>query len=645
MDQDTSMDLFFLGPKSEQRLLLKELVELVVDDYIFWRRNYHPKDPPAIAYRSLQGEAAEDYRARFHQELFELISDLKLDVPFFSPRYLAHMVSEVALPGLVAYLATMLYNPNNVSLEASPVTIDFELEVGRQLADLFGYDPETSFGHLCSGGTLANYESLWYHRAGKFLPLAIALACHQEHIEPPPGLPHRVWPLLNLPLVETEAFFHEFGRRATARGLDATALLRRWSIGSFGDAEYRRQIQDVFGETYNTPVVLVPQTAHYGWNRSAGLLGFGRRNLLAVATDEAFRMDPEAYAETLHRFLEERRPILQSVFVLGTTEFGSVDPLPELLEVRDLMRERGLDSAIHVDAAYGGYFASIFQAGEEAEAPRIPCLEPLRRACSVLHATDSVTVDPHKMGYSPYGAGGFVLRLGFLRRFVAQGAHYALDTEGLRHEDLGKFILEGSKPGAAAAAVLLNHRLFPLSFDGYGRHLMELCRLADEFHSLVSARNAALREADAPFRLLALARPETNIVCLLVAPAATAKVSEVDALNRKTALRFGVRDVESVQSYDYLVSKTRIGADCLYVSSHPFLSTLTRDRDSLTCLRLVFMNRWVAGQNHEGLGYLEDFLGSLEDFVEGELKDTVASSPGSPRSSSPPSAPSSLRRS
>ncbi|MCB1054790.1 MAG: pyridoxal-dependent decarboxylase, partial [Acidobacteria bacterium] len=155
------LDQFFLGPKSEQRLFLKELLELVVDDYIFWRRNYHPKDPPAMPHNSLHSEESEEYHGHFHQELFELISDLKLDVPFFSPRYMAHMVSEVAMPGLVAYLATMLYNPNNVSLEASAVTVEFELEVGQHFARLFGYGPDAAFGHLCSGGTLANYESLW----------------------------------------------------------------------------------------------------------------------------------------------------------------------------------------------------------------------------------------------------------------------------------------------------------------------------------------------------------------------------------------------------------------------------------------------------------------------------------------------------
>jgi len=618
MPHGDTLDQFFLGPKSEQRLFLKEVMELVVEDYTFWRRNYHPKDPPAISYGSLQTKVAGAYRGRFRLELFKLISDLKLDVPFFSPRYMAHMVSEVALPGLVAYLATMLYNPNNVSLEASPVTVDYELEVGRQLAELFGFDPSQSFGHLCSGGTVANYESLWFVRAGRFLPLSVALACRREGVEAPEGLPSTLWELLNVPLSAAENFYGDFCRNAAARDLDPGVLLRRWSLGAYGDADYRELVRETFGETYESPVVVVPKTAHYGWRRSAGLLGFGLRNLLAVEVDAGFRMDPESYASVLRRCLEERRPILQSVFVLGTTEFGSVDPLPELLAVRDEYRARGLDSPVHLDAAYGGYFATMFRPGKSGagEVPRVPPLEALRRSCAVLHRAVSVTVDPHKMGYSPYGAGAIVIRHGFLRQLVSEGAHYALDTRGLPHEDLGKFVLEGSKPGASAAAVWFNHRMMPLDLDGYGGQLLDLCRLAHRFYDLVEERDAELKRDGKPFRLLPLARPETNIVCLLALPAQARALSQVDDLGSRAALRFGVRAVASVQSYDFLVSKTRIYASMAFATTHPVLASLERDSESLTCLRLVFMNRWVAGEDAQSRSYMAAFLDALVSFLE-----------------------------
>jgi glutamate/tyrosine decarboxylase-like PLP-dependent enzyme len=627
MRKGDSLDQFFLGPKSELRTFLKEVLELVVDDYIFWRRNFHPKDPPAIPYRLLQSEAAEEYRGRFHQELFELISDLKLDVPFFSPRYMAHMVSEVAMPGLVAYLATMLYNPNNVSLEASAVTVDFELEVGRQFAVLFGYDPEQSFGHLCSGGTIANYESLWFHQAGRFLPMAISLACRHEDLPAPKGLPQDVWGLLNVPMERARELHHDFLRETAGRGINGPQLLREHSLSAYGDADYRQLVQETFGATYSTPVVLVPQTAHYSWIRSAGLLGYGRRNLLSVRVDAGFRMDPEDYGRRLQQCLEEKRPVLQSVFLLGTTEFGSVDPIPALLAQRDRFREQGLDSPVHVDAAYGGYFATIFRRGRDQAPPDDPGLRPLREACSALGRTDSTTVDPHKMGYSPYGAGAIVIRHGFLRHLVAEGAHYALDTRGLPHEDLGKFILEGSKPGAAAAAVWFNHRMMPLDLDGYGAHLLDLCRQAQDFHRHALHHDTRLQRREAPFRLMPLTEPETNIVCLLVVPTEARSLAEVDRLNGLCARRFGVRNVESVQEYDYLVSKTRLAADQAFVSEHPLLDGLERNSPSITCLRLVFMNRWVTGETAEGRSYMEDFLESVVEYATEQLAKPALTAP------------------
>jgi glutamate/tyrosine decarboxylase-like PLP-dependent enzyme len=41
----------------------------------------------------------------------------------------------------------------------------------------------------------------------------------------------------------------------------------------------------------------------------------------------------------------------------GTTEHGSVDPLSNILEVRKYMEKKGMSFMIHVDAAWGGYFA------------------------------------------------------------------------------------------------------------------------------------------------------------------------------------------------------------------------------------------------------------------------------------------------
>lgn len=89
-------------------------------------------------------------------------------IPFWSPRYQSHMCTDLTVPSLLGYFMTMIYNPNNVALEASPISTIAEMEVGEQMCDMFGFnnhpkskDEPKGWAHITSGGTVANLESLW----------------------------------------------------------------------------------------------------------------------------------------------------------------------------------------------------------------------------------------------------------------------------------------------------------------------------------------------------------------------------------------------------------------------------------------------------------------------------------------------------
>ncbi|HKE93448.1 MAG TPA: hypothetical protein VKB34_04015, partial [Povalibacter sp.] len=129
----------FLGPYGENDDLLEKLVVEFLRDHVYWRRNFHPEDPPAIPTRAAKQPQFLSFEARLRRELHALSASLKRSVPFHSPRYLGHMVSDVLLPGLAAQMLTLPYNPNNVSEDAAPVTVDLEVQVGLQLARLIGY--------------------------------------------------------------------------------------------------------------------------------------------------------------------------------------------------------------------------------------------------------------------------------------------------------------------------------------------------------------------------------------------------------------------------------------------------------------------------------------------------------------------------
>jgi len=96
----------------------------------------------------------------------------KHSTPFYSPRYAAHMSFDVALPAVVGSLAALQYNQNNLTPESSPFTSMIEHKVGLELCAMLGYNvnrplsadqgnvPE-AWGHITSGGSVANLESMW----------------------------------------------------------------------------------------------------------------------------------------------------------------------------------------------------------------------------------------------------------------------------------------------------------------------------------------------------------------------------------------------------------------------------------------------------------------------------------------------------
>lgn len=149
-------------------------------DYTYWRRNYFSTDPIVKDYNNIQNSSL--WYDNLDIELRRTLNNLKAHYPFYSPRYMAHMLSEQTIPSIVGYFAGMLYNPNNVTDEAAPVTVDIEIEFGKMICEMLGYQRENSWAHICSGGTLANLEALWVARETQFIPLVIKEFCEKKNL-------------------------------------------------------------------------------------------------------------------------------------------------------------------------------------------------------------------------------------------------------------------------------------------------------------------------------------------------------------------------------------------------------------------------------------------------------------------------------
>lgn len=144
------------------------------------------------------------------------------------------------------------------------------------------------------------------------------------------------------------------------------------------------------GEAFADGRLYVSDQVHHSVDKAALLAGFPRAAVRVVPSDGRFRLRTDALADMV---AADRAAGLRPFFVVGsagTTNTGAVD---DLEAIADLAAADGL--WFHADAAYGGFFM-LTDRGRER-------LRGLSRA-------DSVTLDPHKGLFIPYGTGSLLVR-------------------------------------------------------------------------------------------------------------------------------------------------------------------------------------------------------------------------------------------
>ncbi|HEX6644261.1 MAG TPA: pyridoxal-dependent decarboxylase [Gemmatimonadales bacterium] len=628
--RDSALRSWFLGPRAENAALLEGLVVEALRDHVFWRRNFHPEDGFAIRELDKRSEGYEDAVATLTQELLGLLAELKRDVPFFSGRYKGHMLFEQTIAAQIGYFAAMLYNPNNISAEAAPVTTRLELDVAAQLARMIGYDPGTAWGHLTSGGTVANFEALWIARnvhylavaaagAAESLGLSLELAMPGGGRTPAAKLP--LWELLNVDNAAALDLWHALWQSAPEA--DVSRALARHTLSDVGYQDYSLTLEKRFGDALPAAVVLVASTAHYSWKKIARALGIGANQVMHIPVDPHFRLDPDALWDQLRDCAERRIPVLACVSVCGTTEESAVDRLDRVLDVRErARRELGIAFHLHSDAAYGGYAAAVTwredgirRSGREIRRSTGTAWpdDAWVDAMVALGETDSISLDPHKLGYVPYPAGAFLLRDRRARDLVAVNPPYLTPATASRADDelfLGRYIFEGSKPGAAAAAVWLSHKVLPLDERGYG-YLVERTAVG-----ALRLREALSQAGPGEFSVLVLPEPDINIVCFVVRPRAGASLAELNALNEGIYRRMSLNS--ATPSPEYIITRTRFQTPTYDGAVGPILAQLSVGEDEwkaaggegLVVLRSTVMDPFLAAAG-PGTDHVAGFIEAL----------------------------------
>lgn len=578
---------YFPGPLSENEVWVRAEVEAVLDGWFTWRKGLFATDPTIAPLPDQSADVPPRERQLLSRRLNELCDALTAETPSYSPRSMGHMKAELSLPALLGWLAATLHNPNNTTRELSKVGTLIEREAIGMLADMLGYDRDQAQGHFTSGGTVANFEAVWRARYRLDHWLSLALFVSETTGEPLDvfAAAHMGW--------------DRFRALWAAHGLTDN-VLRRYSAVASNPVDVFRRISQASGRDYLGPVVLVPGNKHYSWRKAASVFGLGEESFWSITLDDEGRLDLTAFEDLVLRAEAEGRPVLMAVSVAGTTETGEIDPIDGLHDLLERWeQERGWRIWRHVDAAYGGFLCSLLGGADE-----IVLGAGLVRALKAIGRADSITIDPHKLGYVPYACGAFLTR--DARRYVVS----AFDAPYLDRPELGQdkwsSTLEGSRSAGGAAAVWLTGKTLGFGPDGLGALLAETVRSRRQFQTAVSRALPFVRF---------LKPSDANIVCFSVADDGEALSSS----NRRTEALFqAFRTSEA-----FAVSRTRLGADYVaQVDRHVAAYGGVADEESVTMIRCVFMNPyWAAPTLRDHL--IPEFIERLKRFAEGDLPMTT----------------------
>lgn len=260
------------------------------------------------------------------------------------PRMFGYVASPATPVGAFAALLASALNSNVTSWRSAPAPTEIEHVTVGWLAELIGYkgagQNEAAGGLLTSGGSMANLDALFIaHRA--------------KAAEGGGGV--------------------DGGTREASGAAASGDVSRRglWNAGA-------------------PMTIYASDQVHLSIPKAADVLGLGREQVRAVASDESYRIDVRALRERIEADMHAGLRPFCIVASAGTVSTGAVDPLDEVARIA---REHSL--WLHVDGAYGALAAAD---------------ESKRHLFEGLELADSVSLDPHKWLYAPLDCGCLLLR-------------------------------------------------------------------------------------------------------------------------------------------------------------------------------------------------------------------------------------------
>jgi putative pyridoxal-dependent aspartate 1-decarboxylase len=208
---------------------------------------------------------------------------------------------------------------------------------------------------------------------------------------------------------------------------------------------------------FRRAVILVSKRGHYSVEKVARIIGLGNESVIKVPVNSSNKIDINEL-ERICRQIDEHNEkgqdkirIMSMIGIAGTTETGNIDNLKEIRRISEKY-----NAHFHVDAAWGG---------------SVLIIDSLRYLFNGIQEADSVSVDAHKLLFSPVSMGIVLFKNETDLDYLKHYSNYIIRQDSV---DLGRFTIEGSRPFAAlkpwASLKILGTDGFRLLFE----HALEL---------------------------------------------------------------------------------------------------------------------------------------------------------------------------
>ncbi len=256
---------------------------------------------------------------------------------------------------------------------------------------------------------------------------------------------------------------------------------------------------------YSDLVVLVSDKGHYSIKKAMHVLGLGSESVSVVPTDKNHHIRLDILEDRIKELRKQNVGIMACIGIAGTTESGSCDDLLAMAELCEKYEQDGDPIHMHVDGAWGG--PTIFSNKHKQK------LAGIERARTVV-------IDAHKQLYTPMGAGILLCKDPKDVKAIQHSAQYIIRKGS---HDLGKFSLEGSRPGMS---MLLHSALNIMGKQGYEFLIDTGIERAQHFAQMIKEHKA--------FELIT--EPELNILTYRYVPkklrGKTEQLDNQDSVNR-----------------------------------------------------------------------------------------------------------------